>query len=616
MAQLQRRLPGLSHRRLTAFVGALALVLATLVTTASASTPSADPSAAPRTEKSLAPLPEVPKISLPPPTASDLEDLDAVLERLRSEDSTTRETAVQEVLEAKPSWVSAIDQRMNAIADKANRDDMRRVLEEARRKARSLEREKLEQSGKRGRVETPDYLAVVVARPDTKAKPWVDLVTVLALTRMLATIGTVEAARELIDVHSRFGEFLRVDIQLQLSKMGDKAVAALVEARRHKAEKIAKWAGRHLDTMGKAIPSEAVQTEDQQVLADVLRAYGRIRDPDAARIIISFANTERAQVREAARQSIALMGDVANWQLRDGYEDLIGKKPPRDWTWDRTARELFAELDRQRLAQVYALYDEGNRAREAGKFDGMREAYDKVLTRSPNFERRDEMARGYFELALKKLDDDRPVALNALRRAERLTRDEDEKKRIQSLALTLEGEELAARGIADQVLFNRALELDPGNGRAKDALARLSRGEVEKKSRFGRWAASAAIALGALVAMLVIAFRRGKSEPTPEAEAIQGEPAGEPAAPDEDDAKAQDASETTEPAPEAAPPAAEVEGNVADADPDGAGETGPASVAPETTEPTVSTGGDAADAAEPNGEASTTDDGDAPDSQR
>ncbi len=55
------------------------------------------------------------------------------------------------------------------------------------------------------------------------------------------------------------------------------------------------------------------------------------------------------------------------------------------------------------------------------------------------------MAKGYFELAKKKLDDDRPVALSARRRAERLTSDEQEKKRIQSLALTLEGEELAAR---------------------------------------------------------------------------------------------------------------------------------------------------------------------------
>ena len=509
MAQLQRRLPRLPHPGL---IAAALVAVALAGPPVHASAPSGSAPAEPRAARALAALPEAPKIGLPEPTASELEDLDAVLGRLRSEDATTRESAATEVLEAKPSWVAAIDRRMNGIADKANRDDMRRVLESARTKARKLEREKLEAAGKRGKVETPDYLSLLVADAQPKNKAWQDMVAVAAMTRMLSTIGSVEAARELIDVHTRFGDFLRVDVQLQLTKMEDKAVAALIEAKKHKAEKIAKWAARHLDSMGKAIPSEAVQTEDHQVLADVLRAYGRVRDPDAARIVISFANTERAQVREAARQAVAMMGEVAGWQLRDSYEDLLGKKPPRDWTWDRTARELFGELDRQRLAQVYALFDEGTKAGNEGKLDAMREAYDKVLTRNPSFEHREEMARGYLELARKKLDDDRPAALAALRRAERLTREPTDKKRIQSLALTLEGEELAEKGIADQVLFNRALELDPDNGRAKDALARLARGETQKKSALGRWAGAVAIALGALVAMLAIALRRGRPE--------------------------------------------------------------------------------------------------------
>lgn len=519
MAQLQRRLPRLPHLGLIALLGAAAPAAPALATA-----PSGSASAAPTPPRALATLPEVPKVVLLPPTASDLEDVDGVLARLRGEDATARESAATEVLEAKPSWVAAIDKRMNEIADKTNRDDMRRVIESARNKARTAERERLEASGKRGKVETPDYLAILVQHPQPASKAWADAVAVVAMSRMLATIGTVESARELIDVHTRFGDFLRVDVQLQLSKMGDKAVAALIEARKHKAEKIAKWAVRHLDGMGKAIPSEAVQTEDHQVLADVLRAYGRVRDPDAARIVISFANTERTQVREAARQAVTMMGDVANWQLRDSYEDLLGKKPPRDWTWDRTARELFGELDRQRLAQVYTLYEQGTRARQEGKLDQMRQAWDQVLTRNPSFEHRDEMAQGYLAVAKSKLDDDRPSALAALRRAERLTSNADDKKRIESLALTLEGEELAAKGIADQVLFNRAIELDPDNSRAKDALARLARGETEKKSLMGRWGGSLAIALGALIAIVLIALRRGKPEPAPSPTA-EGAPA-------------------------------------------------------------------------------------------
>ena len=70
--------------------------------------------------------------------------------------------------------------------------------------------------------------------------------------------------------------------------MGDFGVAALIEARRHKADKIARWAERQLDILNKAIPSEAIRTDHHEALADILRAYGRCRDPDAARIILSW----------------------------------------------------------------------------------------------------------------------------------------------------------------------------------------------------------------------------------------------------------------------------------------------------------------------------------------
>jgi hypothetical protein len=480
-----------------------------------------------RTGAHLGELPVIPKIALGKPKADDLEDLDALIARIRDADASAREAASREVLEAKPSWVAAIDHRMNEIADQGNKNDMRRALEEARKLAREAEKKKLEAEGKRGKVDTPDYLAMLVQFAEPKQKAWQNTVAVVAMSRMLVHIGTVESARELIDVYARFGEFLRVDVQLQLTAMGHKSVAALIETRRHQAEKMVRWAARQLDSMGRAIPSESVQTEDHQVLSDVLRAWGRVRDPDAARIVISFANTERAQVRQAARQAVAMMADVANWQLRDSYEDLLGKKPPRDWTWDRTARELFGEFDRQRLARVYGLFEEGLAAKEQGKLDEMRAAFDKVLARSPLFDRRAEMVPGYLEFAKKKLDDDRQAALDAIRRAERLADDETAKKKVQSLALTLEGEELASRGIADQVLFQRAIELDPENSRAREVLGRLQRGELEKESSVGRHAAAAAIGLVALIAIAFIGLHRGRRDPDP-APPAEDAPADEP----------------------------------------------------------------------------------------
>jgi hypothetical protein len=461
-----------------------------------------------RSVRPLAPLPKAPSIELSQPSPGDVEQLDALLARIRSEDNSVREEARREILEVNPRMVSAIDRRMNAIADKGNRDSMKLALEAIRKRARDDEREKLRAAGEKGKVATPDYLEMVSRDARPQAKEWQELISVLAMSRMLVQIATVEAARELIDVYVRFGEFMRVDTQLGLEKLNEKAVAALIEARRHRAEKIARWAERQLDALGKGIPGEAVQTQDQQVLADVLRAYGRTRDPDAARIVISFANSERAQVRDAARQAVALLGEIGAWQLRDTYESIVGKKPQRDWSWERTARELFGEFDRLRLARVYEQFDRGINALQAGDTSAMKQAFDKVLAQNPNFERRSEMAPGYLKFASERADADRAAALDALRRARRIAESDDQKKSAESLLFTLEAEQLLERGIADQLLLHRALELDSSNQRARELVQRIERGETHAASDLGRYAAAIAIAAVALLGIVLIAIRR------------------------------------------------------------------------------------------------------------
>jgi hypothetical protein len=411
------------------------------------------------------------------------------------------------VLEVEPKLVSAIRFRLAAVADGADRDDLKRTLLSIRRKARDLERDEQAAEGKSGKIKTPDYLLMVVEHADPKSKPWRDLVRVLAASRMLGQIGTIEAVRGLIDIYVRFGEFLRVDTQLQLEHLGDKAIAGLIEARRHPAEKISKWAYRQLDARGKALPSDAVQTTDYSALADILRAYGRVKDPDAARIVVSFANSERAQIRDAARQAIALFGEVGAWQLRDTYEAVVGKKPPRDWTWERTARELFGEFDRLRMAEVAKLFETGNAARLKGDMNAMVAAFDRVLAQSPNFERREELIAGYLDFARKNADDKREAALQAVHRVDRLSIGSPEHNAVQSLLLTLQAETLEAQGIADQTLLRRAIELDPQNSRAKSVLSRLQRGEPKTNEK-SRYAAAGAIGLVALLGMGFVLFRR------------------------------------------------------------------------------------------------------------
>jgi len=457
-------------------------------------------------------LPAIPSLEVPRPAPADLEELDARLAKLCSTDDAERDVARREVLEVTAKAVPALRFRLASIADSTKHDELKELLLKIRKKGRDDARDEQAADGKRGRVKTPDYFEMAIEHAEPKSKSWCSLASVLAESRMLAQIGTVEAVRGLIDVYVRYGEFLRVDTQLQLEALGDRAVPALIETRRHQAEKIAKWSERELDALGKAIPSEAVQVADLQVLSDVLRAYGRLRDPDAARIVVSFSNSERAQVREASRQAIAMLGEVGAWQLRDTYETVVGKKPPRDWNWERTARELFGEFDRLRSAEVSKLYDAGAVARQNGDLEGMRKAFDQVLTRSPDYPRRAELTSAYLEYAQKTLGKSPGPALAALRRVERLGKGTEAEKTATSLRLTLEAEALADAGIADRTLLTRALEADPNNSRAREGLARFEHGEV-KADNPSRYYGAAAIALVALGGILVVLLRgRGAQE--------------------------------------------------------------------------------------------------------
>jgi hypothetical protein len=481
-------------------------------------------------------LPSIPSIEVPRPAPAELEELDARLAKLCSNDEAEREAARREALEVDAKLVPAIRFRLASIAESTNHDDLKELLLKIRKKGRDDVRderasrsptEEDSADGKHGKVKTPDYLQMAGEHADPHSKLWCSLTQVLAESRMLTQIGTVEAVRGLIDVYVRYGEFLRVDTQLELEDLGDRAVPPLIETRRHPAEKIAKWSARELDTLGKAIPSETVQTNDLQVLGDVLRAYGRVRDPDAARIVVSFANSERAQIREASRQAIAMFGEVGAWQLRDTYEDVVGKKPPRDWNWERTARELFGEFDRLRSAEVSKLYDAGVAAHEHGDLEAMRKAFDQVLTRSPDYPKQAELAAAYLEYAQKNAGKNAPDVLSALRRAERLGKGSDLEKTATSLRLTLEAEALANAGIADRTLLSRALEADPKNSRAQSELSRFQHGEI-KADDSSRYLAAGAIGFVALGGIAFVLLRReppeGSEKPSTGADSASGAP--------------------------------------------------------------------------------------------
>ena len=456
-----------------------------------------------------APLPELPKlppITLPEPDPGAIQDLGRLLERLTADDERTRSNARTALDEATPSMVPAIRQRVQDLRGPLDREATPKLLEDARKAGRKSMKAK--GKGKAKDDEDGDWLDFVLAAPRPKDKAWRDLVHLLAMERMLATIGTTPAVREMIQYHAYFGDLFRIDLQRQILKLKDKAVPALIEARQHDAKIVQRWANRQLDALGRAIPGEAVASSDTQILADVLRAYGRTRDVDAERVILSFCNSDRIQLREAAREAIAAIGEPGMWQLRDVYLGLTGNKPPREWAWDRLARELFALYDRARLAEVYKLMDDGAAAAGEKKFAEATQAFDKVLARAPLFDRRKEMVPAYVARAGEIAATSRQDGLEMLRKALRLDPKGPEAKSIEAEIAYLEGMVLIDRGTPDKFILQRSLELDPAHNRARAALQSLEDRAVVRKSSLRRYAAAGGIGVAALLAMLLLARRR------------------------------------------------------------------------------------------------------------
>jgi hypothetical protein len=481
------------------------------VTSDAAANPSALGSAAAKQE--LPELPRVPSLEPKDPAPADLAEVDDLLDRIAGEDAAAREDGVRRIAELAPRAVPALRRRLEGVATKADKDAMKRLLGDIRRKAKGDSDEEPDPKDAASQDRATDYLDFVLRKPRPKDEAWRALVRTLALRRMLETVGTTPAARGIVEVYVRFGDFLRVDTQRSLTRLGDKAVPALLEARRHPAEKIARWATRQLDALGRVTPGQAAQIADPLVLADVLRAYGRTRDLDAARIVVSFAGSERGQLREGARQAIAMFGEAGHWQLKDAYENVVGKRAARDWTWERTARELFGALDRLRREEVIERFEAGKKAEASGDLEKMRAAYDDVLARAPFFERSHEMVAGYLRYA-EKLAAERPDdAILLLRRAERLSRNAPSHPKIESQLLTHEAERLSNQAIADKSLLARALELDPANTRARDVQARLALPQSSSDHKLRYSIAGGIAALGLAGVLFVLLRPRGKQLP-------------------------------------------------------------------------------------------------------
>jgi tetratricopeptide (TPR) repeat protein len=354
-----------------------------------------------------------------------------------------------------------------------------------------------------GEIELGDALL----RTKTDGPGYRAAVTIVALIRALAHVGTTPALRQMVRVALDHGGAFRPEIARQVKTLGDKAVPALIETRKESSSELRHWAYSQLESMGKRVPGDAVQTKNNQVLADVLHAFALVHDMDALPVILSFVNSDRIQVRGAAREALGEFGQDAIWKLREAYGNVTGKPAPETWTAAEVQKELFTAYDRLRNQEVYGLLDEGLARDKEGKLEEAVAAFDKVLARQPMLDRRAEMVPTYVAYATKLEPTDPPKSLALFRKAMRLWPDTPRRPQVEAEIAYLEGKELLGRGIADVEPFRRALRLDPSHEAARAELNRLETNVEEREERIRALAAAAAVVVVAIIGILLFGGR-------------------------------------------------------------------------------------------------------------
>jgi hypothetical protein len=300
--------------------------------------------------------------------------------------------------------------------------------------------------------------------------------------------------------------------------MGPRLLAALIEAGNHEDRRVRSWARWGVRENGVRSAGDAVQQRDNAILADVLRAYGTVRDFEAMRVVVSLVTSERAQVREAARWATEQYGRNAVWQLREKYKNLTGNEAERSWGWRAVADALYRTNDDSRLAPVRADLEAGLAAQQQGDLAAMEQKFDAVLARAPTLQRRAEMAPGYAALGRARLQErDARGAARALRRAVWLAPDGEVRNAARADLAFVEAELTRAAGIVDLSRYREAVALAPEqqHERASAILERVApeAAPPSVSSDRRRWAIAAAGIALALIAVALLRPRRRKSAP-------------------------------------------------------------------------------------------------------
>jgi len=384
-----------------------------------------------------------------------LSELEGWAADLASEDAAARQAACDALRTLEPEALPAIRRRVETYRrPRFDSEQAYRTINRFRHAVGSLRADE--------NVDVIPGLPTVLS--EDREPMTVALVERRLLARSLVDMASIASAPVLGDILATDPQAWRWEWRRMVWRLGHRALPMLLILEDHQDHGVRRWARWGMREVALQNPGRAVQTDDMRLLAEIIRAYGTVRNMDAMRVVVGFTVHERAQVRSAARWATERYGRNSIWQLRRVYRNLSGQRADESMGWEATAAALYAAHDAQRLAPVREELEAGRAALAAGELDAMREKFDTVLVAAPDLPQRAELAPGYAALGARALErGDIVEAERFFKRALRLAPSHQSAASWRAETRFLDAEQRLAGGVADLGAYQSVLLDDPAH---------------------------------------------------------------------------------------------------------------------------------------------------------
>ena len=412
---------------------------------------------------------------------------------------------------------------------------------------------------KPGRIKDLDWLDALLRYDPAKLSPALraaltECRLMAALIRATAATAHPDASISLVRFGYRHKGAFRDECGRQIRAMGVAAVPGLVRTRNLKDElgfKMVRYATYQMDRMNWTRPGRVLKLAGPDLQAELLHAYGEVRDTAAVNAVLEHADAREENVRRAARwatlryvsgrppramkRKLKLVGGRETERARSLYytyqqlathalatslakalskrrgrpvdelrKELLSGVEPR-----HLAESLFAELDREQAHRRTRQLRDAVALARGGELEDALARFDMILAASPFHPGRAEMAPHYHQRGKELFEKGKMrQATLYLTKAIHLAPSGDLVVKARAMRLVAEAILSPAGSPARETRLRQALALVPGQQRATWELDRLHSRYRSRLTMAG--GVGGALAL-ALVFGITLALRRARN---------------------------------------------------------------------------------------------------------